>query len=111
MQYLRLDQRLFVGEFTEPAERRGWPAAPFAILGANSALRRFMDMPYVQSAAITSVSYDEAAHALRATFRDSGRTYVYEHVPVELYDALMFAQSLGAFFNRHIRGHFPFHEA
>ena len=68
-------------------------------------------MPYVQSSALQSVNYDEAAHALIATFRDSGRTYVYEHVPVELYDALLFSDSLGAFFNRNIRGHFPFHEA
>jgi len=68
-------------------------------------------MAYVQSAALQCVSYDEAAHALRATLRDSGKTYVYEHVPMELYDALLFAESLGAFFNCHIRGHFPFHEA
>jgi KTSC domain len=84
--------------------------APFSF-GAKAAPRRFTNMPYVQSAALRSLSYDEAAHALRATFRGSGRTYVYEHVPQEVYDALMFADSLGAFFNRHIRGRFPFHEA
>ena len=67
-------------------------------------------MPYVQSTAIRSVSYDEAAHALRTTFRTSGRTYVYEEVPQELYDALIFSDSLGAFFNAHIRDRFPFQE-
>ena len=67
-------------------------------------------MPYVQSAAIQSLSYDEAAHDLRATFRDSGRTYVYHDVPQELYDALLFADSLGRFFNRHIRDRFPVEE-
>ena len=68
-------------------------------------------MPALQSTALKSVSYDEAQRALRATFRDSGRTYVYEDVPQELYDALLFADSLGAFFNAHIRDHFPHHEA
>ena len=68
-------------------------------------------MPFLQSSALKSVFYDEVHHALRATFRDSGRTYIYEDVPQELYDALIFANSVGAFFNRHIRGSFSFHEA
>ncbi|MBV9549903.1 MAG: KTSC domain-containing protein [Alphaproteobacteria bacterium] len=68
-------------------------------------------MPYLQSSALKSVFYDEAHHALRATFRESGRTYVYEDVPQKLYDALLFANSVGAFFNRHIRDCFRFHEA
>ena len=68
-------------------------------------------MPYVQSSAIERVSYDEETHTLRATLRASHRTYVYEDVPQEIYDRLIFADSLGLFFNTHIRGHFPFHEA
>ncbi len=67
-------------------------------------------MPYVQSTAIQSVTYDEAAQELRTTFRTSGRTYAYEDVPQDVYDALIFADSMGAFFNRHIRDHFSFHE-
>jgi hypothetical protein len=54
-------------------------------------------MPSLQSTALAAVSYDEGRHALRATFRDSGRTYVYEGVPQELYDGLLFAESVGAF--------------
>jgi hypothetical protein len=68
-------------------------------------------MTFLQSAALKSVSYDEAQHVLIATFRDSGRTYVYEDVPQELYDALLFADSIGAFFNAHIRDNFAFHES
>jgi hypothetical protein len=68
-------------------------------------------MTSLQSTALKSVSYDEAEHALTATFRDSGRTYVYEDVPQELYDALLFADSIGAFFNAHIRDNFAFHES
>jgi hypothetical protein len=67
-------------------------------------------MPYVQSSALEQVSYDEAAHTLCATFRESGRTYIYREVPQELYDGLIFADSLGGYFNAHIRDHFEFRE-
>ena len=70
----------------------------------------FSGMPYVQSAALARVSYDEVAHTLCATMRVTGRTYMYEHVPQEIYDCLLFADSLGAYFDSHIRGHFPYHE-
>ncbi len=68
-------------------------------------------MPYVQSSALERVSYDEAAHTLRATFRESGRTYVYADVPQEIYDGLIFAESLGAYFNAHVRDRFAWREA
>ncbi|MEY4966885.1 MAG: hypothetical protein RL274_2468 [Pseudomonadota bacterium] len=67
-------------------------------------------MAYVQSTALEQASYDERAHTLRAMFRESGRIYVYRDVPQELYDGLIFADSLGAFFNRHIRDCFTFEE-
>ena len=67
-------------------------------------------MPYVQSSALEQVRYDNAAHTLYATFRDTGRTYVYEHVPQELYDGLIFSDSLGRYFNAHIRDRFPYRE-
>jgi hypothetical protein len=31
-------------------------------------------------------------------------------VPQEIYDSLIFADSLGVYFNAHIRDHFPFRE-
>jgi len=67
-------------------------------------------MAYVQSSALEQVSYDEAAHTLCATFRETGRTYIYEHVPQEIYDGLLFADSLGRYFNAHIRDHFAYRE-
>jgi len=67
-------------------------------------------MPYVQSAALEQVSYDGTSHTLCATFRDTGRTYIYQDVPEELYDGLIFADSLGRYFNAHIRDHFPYRE-
>ena len=67
-------------------------------------------MPFLQSAALKAVFYDEIRHTLRATFRETNKTYVYEGVPQELYDRLLFADSIGAFFNRHIRDRFRFRE-
>lgn len=67
-------------------------------------------MTYVQSSAIEQVSYDPDAHTLIATFRDSGRTYVYADVPEEVYDSLLFSESLGAYFNANIRDRFPCRE-
>jgi KTSC domain len=67
-------------------------------------------MPYVQSSALEQVSYDEVAHTLCATFRETGRTYIYLDVPQELYDGLIFAESLGSYFNAYIRDHFRFRE-
>jgi hypothetical protein len=67
-------------------------------------------MPYVQSSAFERVSYDQETHTLYATFRESRRTFLYEDVPQELYDGLIFADSLGHYFNAYIRGHFPYRE-
>jgi hypothetical protein len=67
-------------------------------------------MPYVQSSALERVSYDETAHTLSAKFRTSSRTYIYQDVPLELYNKLIAAESLGGYFNAHIRDHFPFRE-
>lgn len=67
-------------------------------------------MAYVQSTAIEQISYDAEAQVLRATFRGTGRSYAYRHVPQELYDGLIFADSLGGYFNAHIRNHFDCEE-
>ncbi len=63
-------------------------------------------MQPVQSHAIEAIAYDEREHRLIAKYRDSGRTVTYEDVPPELYDTLMFADSIGRFFQTHIEGHF-----
>jgi hypothetical protein len=67
-------------------------------------------MPYVQSSALVNVSYDDAGHTLRAKFRETGRTYLYRGVPRTLYDELIHADSIGAYFNSHIRDRFDFEE-
>jgi hypothetical protein len=64
-------------------------------------------MPYLQSAAIETIAYDETTHRLRAKFRKSGRTVIYDDVPLEIYDALIFADSIGAFIRDRIEGVYP----
>ena len=64
-------------------------------------------MPFVQSVSIEAVAYDETAHRLRAKFRKDGRVVVYENVPQDVYDALIFADSLGTYFREHIEGAYP----
>lgn len=67
-------------------------------------------MPLVESSALSHISYDAEMRALRAVFRESGKTYIYQNVPPDIYDALLAAPSLGVYFNAHIRDHFPFQE-
>jgi hypothetical protein len=67
-------------------------------------------MPFVQSVSIEAVAYDETAHLLRAKFRSDGRVVVYENVPQDVYDSLIFADSIGTYFREHIEGAYPAHE-
>lgn len=67
-------------------------------------------MPLLDSAALLAVHYNPRRRELTATFRDNRRTYVYMSVPQAEYNALMRAQSRGAWFNAHIRDHYPFRE-
>ena len=64
-------------------------------------------MTYVQSGSIEAVAYDETAHLLRAKFREDGRVVIYENVPQDVYDSLIFADSLGDYFRYHIEGVYP----
>ena len=61
-------------------------------------------MPYLQSDTIEAVSYDEPAHLLKVRFRADGHVMAYEDVPQEIYDSLIFADSISEFFETHIAG-------
>lgn len=63
-------------------------------------------MPYLQSDTIEAASYDEAAHLLKIKFRADGHVAVYEDVPQDIYDSLIFADSISEFFYSHIAGHY-----
>ena len=59
------------------------------------------------SAVIRSCQYDAATRQLSIVFQ-SGRHYVYQHVPGEIYSAMKAAFSKGEFFNHYIRGQYGF---
>lgn len=60
---------------------------------------------FTKSTMIEGVGYDEAASILCITFRETGK-YLYYDVPRALYEGLCNADSLGAFFNAHIKDRF-----
>ena len=61
----------------------------------------FTAMIPVDSSAIRAVGYDGST--LTVEFH-TGRVYDHPHVPYHVYAGLMSASSMGAYYNRHIRG-------
>jgi hypothetical protein len=61
------------------------------------------------STAIRNFFYDPAKRQLWVTFV-TGRRYVYDEVPSEVFDAFKTAPSRGTFFNQEIRDHYAFRE-
>jgi hypothetical protein len=59
------------------------------------------------SAVIRSFDYDDGRRELRIRFQ-SGKSYIYQDVPRETFDAMKRSFSKGEFFNEHIRDHFRF---
>ena len=64
-------------------------------------------MPYLQSAAVEAIAYNESARRLRATYREGGAVVEYMDVPLDVYDSLIFAESIGAFLRNHVEGRYP----
>ena len=62
-----------------------------------------MNLFRVQSSALRAVGYDGST--LTVEFH-SGRIYPHPGVPYEVYAGLMNASSMGAYYNRHIRGRY-----
>jgi hypothetical protein len=60
----------------------------------------------LKSSTIGSAGYDAALATLELEFV-SGEVYQYFAVPERHFVALMAAESPGAYFNQHIRDHFP----
>jgi len=61
------------------------------------------------STAIRNIFYDSSKSALWVTFV-TGRRYVYDAVPQDVFDAFKSAPSRGAFFNHEIRDHYAYRE-
>lgn len=62
-------------------------------------------MPEVSSSAVRRVDYDEESRELYVTFTD-GDKYAYLNVPLDVYDELLDAPSVGAYVNRRIKPHY-----
>lgn len=61
------------------------------------------------STVIRFISYDEDTERLSVTFV-TGRRYIYEHVPKDVFENFLSAPSRGTFFNTEIRDRFDFRE-
>lgn len=61
----------------------------------------------VDSTTLATIAYEAAHQTLWLEFR-SDAVYVYSSVPSEVHQALLLADSKGGYFNRHIRGQFPY---
>jgi hypothetical protein len=61
----------------------------------------------VQSTTLTAVAYDRCHDLLELHFR-GGAVYHYFRVPANTYRELLEADSKGGYFNRKIRGLFPY---
>ena len=59
-------------------------------------------MMLVNSSSIRAVSYD--GYTLAVQFHTSGTIYDHHGVPYSVYQGLMQASSMGAYYNRYIRG-------
>ena len=66
-----------------------------------------MNKAMVESTTLLSLAYDEARELLQLEFR-SGSVYQYSGVPPEAHEALLNAPSKGSYFNKAIRGRFPY---
>jgi len=69
-----------------------------------------MRVATVESTTLATVGYDEAQKLLQLEFC-SRAVYVYFGVPATVHQALLAAPSKGRYFNRTIRGRFPYRPA
>ena len=60
----------------------------------------------VDSSNLRSVGYDRATATLEVEFKNGG-IYRYGDVPAETWNQLRHAESIGKFFQDHVRDHFP----
>lgn len=62
-----------------------------------------VEMKDVKSSNVAAVGYDADAKELHVAFRN-GSKYIYHDVDAEKHSALISADSVGGFFNAHIKG-------
>lgn len=65
-------------------------------------------MHQVESTSIAAVGYDGRTRELFVRFRETGRTYVYQGVAASVFENFLCADSKGIYFNRKIKGEYPY---
>lgn len=65
-------------------------------------------MPAVDSTCVSSISYEPMSKTLTVTFKQSGRTYNYHGVPLDVYKGFIAAFSKGKYFNYLIKRNYAF---
>lgn len=58
------------------------------------------------SSFIKYLAWDSSTEILAVVFR-SGSFWLYENIDVSIYDSLIHSPSVGNYFNKHIRDHYP----
>jgi len=66
-----------------------------------------MELTPVVSSNIASVGYDVIQNILFIRFKGKETVYPYYGVPVETYEEMMSAPSIGSFYAKNIKGRFP----
>ncbi len=68
-----------------------------------------MPMHRVDSTSIEAIGYDRRTRELYVRFLESGHTYVYRGVEDEIFEEFLSADSKGNYFNREIKGEYPYY--
>jgi hypothetical protein len=66
-----------------------------------------MDITAVESSTLAKVGYEADRRLLQLEFR-SGAVYDYFGVPASVHESLLLSSSKGYYFNRLVRGRFPY---
>ena len=64
-------------------------------------------MQHMPSSVVSSIQYDAGKATLTISFV-SGRIYEYQNVPEDIFVAMKTSFSKGIYFNRHIKGNYPY---
>ena len=67
-----------------------------------------IEMIMVTSSNIEAIGYDPDVMELRVRFLQSGATYSYAGVPDWVFDEFRYADSIGSYFNRNIKGSYNY---
>jgi hypothetical protein len=67
-------------------------------------------MPYVESSAVSHVSYDHAKQILFVTFHRNPKIHAYFGVPAAVYREILRAPSIGAYINLRLKLRYRFRE-